>query len=145
MCLFDISWFVETHTCGQVLRVGKSNKNISIPANSDKLAQILPRNGKVMISWPDPDRTGSVAIRSGPCLTRLAQIKIKMPKNGRSLHGTARPGNPNGRSVSAALFHKNDGFCEEYMTTKTHHRKMYAAIECESVEISGLLQVRFEL
>ena len=33
----------------------------------------------------------------------------------------------------------------EYMRTKTHRRKMYAAMECESVEISGLLQVRFEL
>ena len=63
MCLFDISWFVETHTCGQVLRVSKSNKNISIPANSDKLAQILPRNDRswpahlgllmILISWPD--------------------------------------------------------------------------------------------
>ena len=30
------------------------------------------------------------------------------------------------------------------MRTKTHLRKMYAAMECESVEISGLLQVRFE-
>ena len=29
------------------------------------------------------------------------------------------------------------------MRTKTHRRKMYAAMECESVEISGLLQVRF--
>ena len=31
------------------------------------------------------------------------------------------------------------------MRTKTHRRKMNVAIECESVEISGLLQVRFEL
>ena len=30
------------------------------------------------------------------------------------------------------------------MRTKTHRRKTYAAIECESVEISGLLQVQFE-
>ena len=31
------------------------------------------------------------------------------------------------------------------MTTKTHRRKIYAAMECESVEISAFLQVRFEL
>ena len=31
------------------------------------------------------------------------------------------------------------------MTTKTHRKKMYAAMECESVEISGFLQIRFEL
>ena len=31
------------------------------------------------------------------------------------------------------------------MRTKTHRRKMYAAMECESVENSGFLQVRFEL
>ena len=31
------------------------------------------------------------------------------------------------------------------MTTKTHRRKMYSAMECESVKISGFLQVRFEL
>ena len=35
--------------------------------------------------------------------------------------------------------------CEENMRTKTHRRKMYAAMECESVEISGLLQVRIKL
>ena len=35
--------------------------------------------------------------------------------------------------------------CEEYMTTKTHRRKIYAAMECESVEITGFLQVRLEL
>ena len=34
---------------------------------------------------------------------------------------------------------------EEYMAIKTHRRKIFAAMECESVEISGLLQVRFEL
>ena len=36
-------------------------------------------------------------------------------------------------------------YCEEYMTIKTHRRKTYADIECESVEIGASLQVRFEL
>ena len=35
--------------------------------------------------------------------------------------------------------------CEEYMSTKPTTEKMFAAMECESVEISGFLQVRFEL
>ena len=35
--------------------------------------------------------------------------------------------------------------CEEYVTIKTHRTKIYAAMECESVEISGFSQVRFEL
>ena len=35
--------------------------------------------------------------------------------------------------------------CEEYLTIKTHRRQIYAAMECESVEISGFLQVRVEL
>ena len=46
-------------------------------------------------------------------------------------------------TLGAALFHENDGFVEEYITIKTHRRKICAAMECESVEISGFLQVRF--
>ena len=53
--------------------------------------------------------------------------------------------NRNFLTLGAALFHEKWRICEEYMTTKTHRRKMYAAMECESVEISGSLQVRFEL
>ena len=42
--------------------------------------------------------------------------------------------------LGAALFHENDGFVRNNMMTKTHRRKMYAAMECESVEISGFQQ-----
>ena len=47
--------------------------------------------------------------------------------------------------VGSCIISQKWRICEEYMRTKTHRRKMYAAMECESVEISGLLQVRFEL
>ena len=55
--------------------------------------------------------------------------------------------NSNGNSLllGAALFHENDGFCEENMTIKTHPRKIYAAMKCECVEISEFLQVMFKL
>ena len=54
--------------------------------------------------------------------------------------------NKNGNSLTlgAALFHENDVFVKNYHD-QTHRRKMYAAMECESVEIIGFLQVRFEL
>ena len=54
--------------------------------------------------------------------------------------------NGNYLTLGAAFFHENDGFVKNnYMTTKTHRRKIYAAMECESVEIGAFLKVRFEL
>ena len=43
--------------------------------------------------------------------------------------------------LGAALFLENYEFAKNIMTTKTHRRKMYAVMECESGETSGLLQV----
>ena len=55
--------------------------------------------------------------------------------------------NGNFLNVGSCIISRKWRICEEYMymRTKTHRRKMYAAMECESVEISGLMQVRFEL
>ena len=46
-------------------------------------------------------------------------------------------------NLGSCSFSRNDGFVKN-MTPKTQRRKMYAAIECESVEISHFLPVRFE-
>ena len=63
-----------------------------------------------MISWPDLTAPNQLLsdlghVWPGPCVARPAQTKIRMPKNGRSWHGTARPGNRNVRSVSGHVTH----------------------------------------
>ena len=43
-------------------------------------------------------------------------------------------------TLGAALFHENDEIVRDIWRTKPTPRKMYAAMKCESVEISGFLQ-----
>ena len=46
-------------------------------------------------------------------------------------------------NIGSCIISRKRRICEEYLTSKT--QKMSAGMECESVEISGFLQVRFEL
>ena len=47
-------------------------------------------------------------------------------------------------NVGSCIISQKWLICEEYMTTKNHRRKMFPAMECESVETSGFLYHKYD-